>query len=55
MPDNEDWLWRPAAEKMIAFESIVNNMVDLEAIAIANDILTVRAENERRFRATQKP
>jgi hypothetical protein len=55
LADGEDWLWRPAAEGLIRFESIANSDVDLEAIAIANDILTVRAENERRYREAQKP
>lgn len=54
MPDGEDWLYRPAAEQMCKYESLINGTLDLEDVAKMNDVLDVRAENSRRYQEAQK-
>lgn len=54
MPKGEDWLLRPVLEKMCLYESLKDCSIDLEDIATMNDMLDVRAENERRYREANK-
>lgn len=49
MPDEEDWLWRPVANGMCKYESVVDGTLSLYDIAVMNDILTVKQENEVRY------
>lgn len=49
MPDGEDWLWRPVAEQMCKYESVIDGTLGLEDLATMNDILSVRFENQRRL------
>ena len=39
---------RPVAEGLCKYESLKDGTLSLEDIALMNDALTVRAENERR-------
>lgn len=48
MPDGLDWLFRPCVEGLCKYESIVDGTLDLADIAIMNDLLDVKAENEYR-------
>ena len=50
MGEDEDWLMRPVLEGMCQFESLKDGTIDLVDVALMNDALDVRAENERRFR-----
>ena len=50
MPDGEDWLWRPLDNGMCKYESMMDGTLGLEDIAIMNDILSVRFENQARIR-----
>lgn len=50
MPDGEDWLWRPVAEKLCSYESVKDGTLDIEDIAKMNDIIDVRNENQSRYR-----
>ena len=50
LPDDEDWIMRPVLEKMCSFESLKNGSVDLADLALMNDALDVKYENERRYR-----
>lgn len=50
MPDGEDYLLRPVAEGMCLYESLKNGTLDLEDIARLNDLIDVKAANERRYR-----
>lgn len=50
MADGEDWLVRPAVERMCGYESLVNGVLSLEDVAVMNEALDVKAENERRLR-----
>ncbi len=49
MASGEDWLLRPVLEGMCRYESLTDKTLDLEDIARMNDVLDVRAENERRL------
>lgn len=46
MPDESDWLLRPAIKGMCKFESLKNGELDLADIALMNDALDVVADNE---------
>lgn len=48
MSDGDDWLYRPAKAGMCKYESLLDCTLDLEDIAIMNEVLDVYAENERR-------
>lgn len=50
MVDNSDWVMRPVLEGMCSYESLKNSFLDLEDVALMNEALDVRAENERRYR-----
>lgn len=50
MDSGEDWLMRPVLEGLCGFESLRNGVLSLEDIAVMNDALDVRAENEARYR-----
>lgn len=54
MGDDEDWLMRPVLEGMCRYESLKNGELDLEDVAMMNESLTVRSENERRYREANK-
>jgi hypothetical protein len=47
LASGEDWLWRPVLAGLCRAESIFNSDLDLEAIAVLNELLDVRAVNER--------
>lgn len=49
MPDGTDWLWRPSAEGMCKYESIIDGTLGLEDIATMNDVLDIKAENQARL------
>jgi hypothetical protein len=50
MPDENDYVMRPAIEGMCLYESLIDGTLDLEDVARMNDALDVKAENERRWR-----
>lgn len=50
MPGGEDWLLRPVIAGMCRYESLLDGTLDLADLALMNDALDVRAENERRAR-----
>jgi len=49
MVDETDWLLRPVLEHMCHYESLINGTLDLCDIALMNEALDVRAENEARI------
>jgi len=49
MTDEQDWLLRPVVERMCQYESLLNGTLDLCDIALLNEALDVRAENEARI------
>lgn len=50
LPDNIEWLYRPALRQMCKMESLFDGTLNLEQIAEANDVLDVQDENEWRLR-----
>lgn len=50
MADDEDWLWRPVIDGLCKYESMIDGTLSLEDVSIMNEMLDVRAENERRIR-----
>jgi hypothetical protein len=53
MPDGDDWLWRPVGE-LCKYESVIDGTLTLADIAVMNNILDVRQENERRYLEANK-
>lgn len=49
MPDGEDWLWRPMAEGLCKYESIIDGTLGLEDIATMNNVLDVKYTNQARL------
>lgn len=50
MAENEDWLWRPVVAGILKAESLLDENITLEFIALCNEALDVKAENEYRAR-----
>lgn len=46
MPGDEDWLLAPVHAGMILFPALKDGTVDLADIALMNDSLAVKADNE---------
>jgi hypothetical protein len=58
LPDGEDWLFAPVHAQMIKGESLIDGSVDLAYVALLNDSLAVRHDNEelvRRKADAEKP
>ena len=49
MPGGEDWLLRPVLEGMCKYESLHDGTLSLYDVALMNDALDVKYENERRY------
>lgn len=50
LPDNLDWLLAPVVEGLCGYEALCDSTVDLMDIALLNDALAVRNENNARAR-----
>lgn len=48
MADEEDWLFRPVLFGILRAESLVDGTVDLAYVALLNEALDVKAENQNR-------
>lgn len=48
LPGGEDWLLTPVLAGMCKFESLKDGTLDLADIALMNDALSVKADNEAR-------
>lgn len=53
MPDGEDYIMRPALAGLCRVESLIDGTLDLEHVALANEALDVKEENERRHYEAQ--
>lgn len=49
MTEEDDWLLRPVIEGLCQYESLINGTLDLADLALMNEALDVRAENEARI------
>lgn len=54
LPDGEDWLLRPVLAGVCHYESLIDGTLDLADVALLNDALDVRDENERRLKKALK-
>lgn len=54
MSNGEDWLLRPVLHKLCKYESLIDGTLSLADVADLNELLDVKAENERRYQAAQK-
>ena len=54
MADGEDWLLRPVEAGYYSLVDLKTGAVDLLDIAIANDAMDVKAENQRRWQANKQ-
>lgn len=54
LPGGEDWLLSPVLAGLCRFESLKDGTVDLADIALMNDALAVKADNEERARAAME-
>jgi len=54
LPDGEDWLLRPVLEGLCKYESLKDGSLGLHDVALMNDALDVKYENERRYHESQK-
>lgn len=50
MPEDEDWVMRPALKGICKYESLIDGTLTLEDVARMNDALDAEAENEERYR-----
>ena len=54
MTGGEDWLMAPVLAGMCSYESLRDGTLDIADVAIMNEALEVRAENDRRARDADK-
>lgn len=54
MKEHEDWLMRPVIEGLCKYESLLDCTLNLVDIALMNEALDVKNENERRYHASLK-
>lgn len=54
MPNGEDWILRPVMNNLIKYESLLDGTLTIEDIALLNDALDVKAENEERYNEATK-
>lgn len=54
MASKEDWVMRPVIEGLCSYESLKNCTVDLEDIAVMNEALDVKFENQNRAQKAQE-
>jgi len=49
MPDNVGWVMRPMVAGFCSYAELVNGSLSLYDVALMNDVLDVREENDRRL------
>ncbi|MDN7494830.1 hypothetical protein QZM89_06510 [Burkholderia gladioli] len=54
LPGSEDWLLAPVHAQMCRYESLLDGTLGLADIALMNDSLAVRADNEAAARRRQE-
>lgn len=52
--DGEDWLLRPVVNGLCKYESLIDGTLDLADVALLNDALTIKFENELRYQEANK-
>jgi len=54
LPGGEDWLLRPAGHGLCKYESLMDGTLSLADVALMNDFLDVKEENEHRYYEASK-
>lgn len=54
LPDGLDWIMQPVMSGMCKFESLKDGTLDLADVALMNDALAARDENQRRVQDAMK-
>jgi hypothetical protein len=54
LPGGEGWLLRPVAAGMCRYESLLDGTLSLADVALMNDFLDCKAENEARYQEAIK-
>lgn len=54
LPNGKSWLLRPVEAGMCKFESLLDGTLDLNHVALMNEAISVRVENETRARAASQ-
>lgn len=54
LPEGEDFVLRPCLEGMCRYESLKDGTISLADVALMNDALDVKYENERRYMAARE-
>lgn len=54
LPDGMDFIARPVAAGLCKYESMKDGTLSLADVAFLNDLLDVKAENERRYAEATK-
>ncbi|CAG9268995.1 hypothetical protein WK39_03115 [Burkholderia cepacia] len=54
LPGGEDWLLAPVHAQMCRYESLLDGVLSLGDIALMNDSLAVRADNDAAWRRQQE-
>lgn len=50
MNESEDWIMMPVLEGLCKYESLLDCSLDLEDVARMNEAITVKYENQHRYR-----
>ena len=48
MIEQEDWVFRPVLKGMIKAESLIDGSIDLNFLALLNEVIDIEAENNQR-------
>ncbi len=46
LPDGEEWMLRPVLEGLCRYESLKDGTLDLADLALLNDVLNAKSDNE---------
>jgi len=54
LPDDEDYLMKPVLEGLCSYSELKDCTLDMADLARMNDAITIKYENERRFRKSSE-
>jgi hypothetical protein len=54
LPTGEDWILRPVMNGLIKYESLLDGTLSIDDVALLNDALDVKQENEERYSEAMK-
>lgn len=54
LPNGEDWVLRPVVNGLIKYESLLDGTLSIDDIALLNDALDVKIQNEELYNEAMK-